>query len=217
MSNPATDLFSFHTIEGLVRDLRQAGRDMRRSAGFTAVAVASLAVGIGAATATFAATEAVMLRPLRVDNPERLVAFTTAADNGWATWSYAAFSRWQRIHGLYEVAAASDVRPFRSSRRGDAPADDVPVSLVSHNYFAATGARIRWGRAFTGADAPAPGTGAVAIISDGFWRRRLGGTPDALGKSIELGGVRFLVIGVAESGFTGHSTPSAIPSTSGSR
>ncbi len=70
---------------------------MRRSAGFTAIAVASLAVGIGAATATFAVTEAVMLRPLPVRNPERLVAFTTAADSGWATWSYAAFARWQRL------------------------------------------------------------------------------------------------------------------------
>ena len=72
------DLFSFHPIEDLVRDLRYAGREMRRSAGFTAIAVASLAVGIGAATATFAVTEAVMLRRLPVRNPERLVAFTTA-------------------------------------------------------------------------------------------------------------------------------------------
>src|SRR3954470_21192109 len=88
LANPAVfqdasrDLFSFRPIEDLVRDLRYAGREMRRSAGFTVIAVGSLAVGIGAATATFAVTEAVMLRPLPVRHPERLVAFTTAAEGG---------------------------------------------------------------------------------------------------------------------------------------
>ena len=202
------DVFSFHTIEDLVRDLRYAGREMRRSVGFTAIAVASLAVGIGAATATFAVTEAVMLRPLTVRNPARLVAFTTAADSGWATWSYAAFARWQRLPasgGLYEVAAASDVRPFRSARGSGESPEEVPVSLVSHNYFDAIGARVVLGRPFAARDAAAPGTGAVAIVSDGFWRRRFGGAPDVLARTIELGGVQFAVVGVAESGFTGLS------------
>src|SRR4029453_4831166 len=84
------DLFSFHLLEDLVRDLRYAGREMRRSAGFTAIAVSSLAVGIGAATATFAVTEAVMLRPLPVRSPERLTAFTTADDSGWGRGVYGA-------------------------------------------------------------------------------------------------------------------------------
>ena len=179
---------------------------MRRSAGFTAIAVASLAVGIGAATATFAVTEAVMLRSLAVRAPERLVAFSTEADSGWATWSYAAFARWQGASGgLYEAAAASDVRPLRSSRGSGEPSDDVRVSLVSHNYFDTIGARVVVGRPFAASDAAAPGTGAVAIVSNGFWRRRFGGSPDVLAKTFELGGVQFAVIGVAESQFTGHS------------
>ena len=202
------DLFSFRLIEDLIRDLRHAGREMRRSAGFTAIAVASLAVGIGAATATFAVTEAVMLRPLTVRSPAGLLAFTTAADGGWATWSYAALARWQRLPasgGLYEVAGASDVRPFRSARGSGEPPEEVRVSLVSHNYFHASGARVVLGRPFNGRDAAGPGTGAVAIVSDGFWRRRFGGAPDVLARTIELGGVRFAVLGVAESGFTGLS------------
>jgi predicted permease len=179
---------------------------MRRSAGFTVIAVASLAVGIGAATATFAVTEAVILRPLPVRNPERLVAFTTAADSGWATWSYAAFARWRRNSGgLYEAAAASEVRPFRSARGSGEPPEKVPVSLVSDNYFDAIGARVVFGRPFVPSDAATPGTGAVAIVSDGFWRRRFGGAPDVLAKTIELVGVQFAVVGVAEPGFTGHS------------
>jgi predicted permease len=200
------DLFPFHSIDDLVRDLRYAGREIRRSVGFTAIAVASLAVGIGAATATFAVTEAVMLRQLQVRNPERLIAFTTAADGGWSTWSYAAFARWQRASGdLYEAAAASDVRPFRLAHGSGEPREDVSVSLVSANYFDAIGARVVFGRPFAPSDAAAPGTGAVAVVSDGFWRRRFAGAPDVLAKTIEFGGVHFAVVGVAEAGFTGHS------------
>jgi predicted permease len=200
------DLFSLRLIEDLVRDLRYTGREMRRSVGFTAIAVSSLAVGIGAATATFAVTEAVMLRPLSVRHPERLVAFSAAADDGWRMWSYAAFVRWQRASGgLYSAAAASDVRSFRSPRDGAQPSEDVPVSLISHNYFDVIGARVVFGRPFAASDVASPGTGAVAIVSDGFWRRRFGGAPDILGRTIELGGVQFAIIGVAESGFRGHS------------
>lgn len=200
------DLFSLHLIEDLVRDLRYAGREMRRSAGFTAIAVSSLAVGIGAATATFAVTEAVMLRPLPVRSPERLIAFTTAADRDWRTWSYATFARWRRASGdLYEAAAASDVRMIASRPSGGQPLEDVPVSLVSDNYFDVIGARVVFGRPFAASDATSPGTGGVAIISDGFWRRRFGGTSDVLAKTIELRGAQFAVIGVTESGFTGHS------------
>jgi predicted permease len=200
------ELFSFQLIADLARDVRYTGREMRRSAGFTAIAVASLAIGIGAATATFAVIEAVLLRPLPVRNPERLIAFTTAAEGGWATWSYAAFTRWQRASGgLYEAAAASDVRSFRSTRGGSAPPEEVSVSLVSDNYFDAIGAPVVFGRPFVASDAATPGAGAVAIVSDGYWRRRFGGRPDVLANTIALDGVQFAVIGVAESRFTGHS------------
>jgi len=200
------DLFSFHLLEDLGRDLRYARREMRRSAGFTTIAVSSLAVGIGAATATFAVTEAVMLRPLPVRGPERLIAFTTAADRDWRTWSYATFARWRRASGdLYEAAAASDVRMMASPPSGGQPLEDVPVSLVSDNYFDVIGARVVFGRPFAASDMTSPGTGAVAIISDGFWRRRFGGTSDVLAKTIELRGVQFAVVGVTASGFTGHS------------
>ena len=120
--------------------------------------------------------------------------------------SYAAFARWQRASGgLYEAAAASDVRPFRSAHGSGEPPEEVPVSLVSANYFDAIGSRVVFGRPFATSDAASPGTGAVAIVSNGFWRRRFGGAPDVLAKTLELGGVQFAVVGVAESGFTGHS------------
>jgi len=193
-------------MQDFIRDLRYAARGMRRAAGFTAIAVASLGIGIGAATATFAVTEAVMLRPLPVRHAERLVGFTTAAESGWHTWSYAAFVRWRReSHGLYDAAAASEVRRMRSAHRDAAPPEEVAVSLVSDNYFDVIGARVALGRPFTPRDAAAPGAGTVAIVSDGFWRRRFGAAPDILTKTIEVGGVQLAIVGVAEPGFTGHS------------
>lgn len=81
----------------------------------------------------------------------------------------------------------------------------MSVSLVSDNYFDTIGARVVFGRPFAASDVAVAGTAAVAIVSDGFWRRRFGGAPDALAKTIELGGIQFAVIGVAEPGFTGHS------------
>ena len=107
---------------------------MRRSAGFTAIAVGSLAVGIGAATATFAVTEAVMLRPLPVRSPDAWSRSPLRLMAAGRTWSYAAFARWQRLPAQ-EVSTrwrpASDVRPFRSARGSGEPPEEVRVSLVS--------------------------------------------------------------------------------------
>jgi hypothetical protein len=89
------DLFSFRAVEELARDLRYTAREARRSLSFTGIAVGSLAIGIGAATATFAVIDAVMLRSLPVRAPERLVAFSTAGDSAWTRWSYAVFARWR--------------------------------------------------------------------------------------------------------------------------
>ena len=86
------DLFSFRLLEDFVQDVRYAVREMRRSAGFTSIAVLSLAVGIGAVTATFTVVDAFMLRGLPVHDPERLVAFSTSGSRDWGRWPYAAFS-----------------------------------------------------------------------------------------------------------------------------
>jgi predicted permease len=200
------DLFSFRPAEELARDLRYAAREARRSASFTCMAVGSLAIGIGAATATFAVIDAVMLRPLPVRAPERLIAFSTASDKAWTYWSHAAFVRWRHVPAdLYAVAASSDVVALNMPSNGSAPSDDVRVALVSDNYFPVVGADIVLGRGFAAADAAARGSADVAIISDGFWRRRFSAAPDVLTKTIELGGGQYAIVGVARRGFVGHS------------
>ena len=199
-------MFSIRMLDGLVQDLRYAGREMRRSAGFTCIAVLSLAVGIGAVTATFAVVDAFMLRGLPVREPERLIAFSTSGSPAWATWPYASFVRWRDSpDARFEVAASTDVRPHEVPLRGSDRPGEVRVSLVSGNYFQVMGADVALGRAIGDADAPAPGAAAVAVISEAFWDRWFGRAPDVLSKRIDLQGVSYEVVGVARKGFTGHS------------
>jgi len=104
------DLFSFRLLEDLVQDLRYAARELRRSVGFTCVAVASLAIGIGAITTAFTVVDAFMLRGLPVRDPERLVALSSASSSTWGSWTYTMFSLWRdSSDGLFEVAASFDL------------------------------------------------------------------------------------------------------------
>jgi predicted permease len=179
---------------------------MRRSAAFTCVSVLSLAFGIGAVTATFVVIDAFMLRGLPVRDPGRLVAFSTSDNSTWGRWPYAAFTRWRSSPDApFEAAAASDGRSFDLQRRGsDVPAD-IRVSLVSANYFQVLGAGIALGRAPTDRETAASGSAALAVISDAFWERWFGRTPDVLAQTVELHGVTYQVVGVAQKGFVGHS------------
>ena len=199
------DLFSFRVLEDLAGDLRYAMREMRRSAGFTCVAASSLAMGIGAVTAAFAVIDVFMLRGLPVRDPERLVAFSTGDSPAWGTWPYASFTHWRNSPDrLFEVAAASDVRPYDVPLRGTEKPGEVRVTLVSGNYFQVMGADVALGRALTDADSPAPGAAPAAVISDAFWERWFGRNPDVLSKTIDLRGFSYEVVGVAQEGFTGH-------------
>ena len=199
------DLFSFRLIEDLVQDLRYAVRELRRTVGFTCIAVGSLAVGIGAVTTAFAIVDAFMLRGLPVRAPDRLVAFSTADSAVWESWSYAAFTRWQAAAAsMVDVAAASDTREARPrSNVGDA-VEATRVTLVSPNYFRVMGVDLAVGRPFVDGESQ-----PVAVISDAFWARSFGRTPDILSKTVDLNGVAYDVIGVAPRRFAGHSVAHA--------
>ncbi len=200
------ELFAFRLLEEVIQDLRYAARELRRSVGFTCIAVVSLAVGIGATTTAFAVFDAFMLRGLPVRDPDRLVALSTAAQSTWGSWTYVVFARWRdSSDGLFEVAASTDVESHDARLAGNDKPGDVRVSLVSGNYFQVMGVDTALGRALSDNDAAAPGAAAVAVISDAFWKRWFGGTPDVLAKTIDLHGVSYEVVGVARKGFTGHS------------
>jgi hypothetical protein len=164
------DLFSFRLVEELIQDLRYAVREMRRSAGFTCIAVLSLAVAIGAVTATFTLVDAFMLRVLRVHDPERLVVFSTGDSPAWAAWPYASFAQWRSSpDALFEAAASSDVSAHEVPLPAGGKPGEVRVSLVSAHYFRVMGADIELGRSFSHAviavRTAGPPADAAAVIS----------------------------------------------------
>jgi predicted permease len=206
--NPASiqeashDLFAFRPLEDLGRDLVYAVRETRRQAAFTCVAVLSLAVGLAAAIASFTIVDGTMLRTLPVRLPQRLVAFSLEGRADWPRWSYAMFRRWQLVSDrLVDVAASADTVEIEARING-APPLNTRVGLVSANYFEVLGADLALGRGIDPSDADE--RRAVAVVSDAFWRQRLGASAEALRGSIELRGAHFDVIGVTRRGFTGH-------------
>ena len=190
-------------MSDLLADLRQALRGLRRSPGFTFAAVVTLAVGIGANTAIFALLDRLLLRPLPVEAPERLVQVVTdRGENG--------------INYNLSLPAVDALRAQTATFAGVLASTSLPLGLggpdgstritgagVSGDYFSVLGLRPAVGRWFA-ADEAVPGRpGLVAIVSHGFWVRSLGADPQALGREIRLHDRPFTVIGVAPPGFEG--------------
>ena len=200
------DLFAFRALEDLARDFRYVLHEMRRRPGFTAVALFSLAIGIGAVASSFSIIDAFLLRGLPVRQPARLVAFATTESRSWGGWPYAAFTRWRDSpDSRFDVAASSDVTPVDVSLGGSPAPLSVRLSLVSGNYFQVMGVQMALGRPMTPADDAAPRAGGIAVISDGAWARWFGRQRDAVGRTIALHGVTYHIVGVVTPGFAGHS------------
>jgi putative ABC transport system permease protein len=184
-----------------LRDVSHAIRNLRRSPGFTAVVVLTLAVGIGANTAIFSIVRAVLLRPLAYPEPGRLVRITSelrgfgATDTGVAPQEL--FDYQSRTDLFTGVAGLLPVSANVTS--GDVP-DRVDMLLVSWNYFSILGVPPALGRIF-GPEDDTPGVANLAVVSDGYWRRRLGADPRAVGRTIVIDGDGVELVGVMPAGF----------------
>jgi putative ABC transport system permease protein len=183
----------------LLQDLRYAVRMLARSPGFTAVAIATLALGIGANTAIFSAINAVLLRPLPYAEASRIVipwaTNPKAAAMGYPELppTYNDVTEWRSRSQSFESVAAC--RPEdRTLTDGDTP-ERVGGAVVTHDFFSLFGVAPRLGRAFT-KEEDSPGRNQVAVISSGLWQRRYGGDRAIVGQTITLGGVRYTVVGV---------------------
>jgi len=169
-------------LEALLQDLRYGLRAMRRSRGFTAVAVLSMALGIGANAAIFSLVHAVLLRNLPVAEPEKLVVLQP--QRGGRPWfvsypMYRALS--ERQQAFAGMLATSGQGQKRVTLDGAARQPDwVRTSLVSGNYFAVLGVEAHVGRTFTAAEEP------LAVISYGFWEREYGLDPGVLGRTVRV-------------------------------
>src|SRR4030095_9616863 len=181
-------------MDTVVQDVRHALRLLRNSPGFTIAAVAALALGIGANTAIFSVLNAVVLKPLPYPDPERLVMFLNVSPQGsGGASSPTKFNVWRR-----QTAAFQDVSAYRFSVvniTGDADPEQVSAGYVSADFFRLFGAAPILGRTFS-AEEDRPAGGFTVVLGNGFWRRRFGGDPNAVGKSILFNGQPHEILGV---------------------
>jgi predicted permease len=181
-------------MDTFVQDLRHALRLLRSSPGFTFAAVTALALGIGANTAIFSVLNTVILKPLPYPDPERLVMFLNVSPQGsGGAASPTKFNVWRR-----QTAAFEDVSAYRFSVvniTGDANPEQVSAGYVSADFFRLFGAVPIYGRTFS-PEEDRPGGGFTVVLGNGFWRRRFGGDPGVIGRTVLFNGQAHEIIGV---------------------
>jgi len=182
----------------LWQDIRYGARMLLKSPGFSIVAVCALALGIGANTAIFSVVNAVLLKSLPFENPERIMRFYNGTTNDTASMSYPDFQDYaNRAQTLQHVAAYSTIGTTLTT--GDEP-ERVRGANVSASLFPLLGARAAQGRVFT-AEEDKDGAPPVVVISHELWLRRFGGAPGIVGQHIPLGMGSKTIIGVMRPGF----------------
>jgi predicted permease len=185
------DRRSLPVLETLFQDMRFGGRNLRKNSGFTAVAVLTLALGIGANTAIFSLVNGVLLRPLPFLKPDRLAGLTTYYPKG-------------PLVVMREQSRTMDIAGNTDSTEFNLTGVDAPLRLtgtsVSANWFSVLGAHTAMGRTFQEGE-DQPGKDAVVILSHSLWQRQFGGDPNILGRSILLDGMDRQVVGVLPNDF----------------
>ena len=190
----------------MLNDLQFALRTLRKSPLFTAVAVFSLALGIGANTAIFTLLDQILLRLLPVKDPKQLVLLSMKGFHYGSNWGMNAISypMYQDFSENNTVFSGMFCRfPFRVSLGFDGHTERTAAELVSGSYFPALGVGAALGRTFTPDDDRVPDGHPLMVLSYGYWKTRFSGDPGILGKTLVLNGHNFTVIGVAERGFEG--------------
>jgi predicted permease len=213
MSTRAGNMVS-GTLETLLRDTQYALRLLKKSPGFTGVAVLTLGIGIGLNTTVFTAYDAVALRLLPIKDPGGVVRLTRWHQRGARSSDFTAGEfRFAGAHtdAFDGVAAASTpIRVPAQEHLGD-NMELAQVQLVSGNYFQMLGVAPASGRAFLAEEDGALGAHPVAVISNRFWQRRFVKDPAALGKTFLLNGVAFTIVGIAPESFAGTGSPPVVP------
>ena len=186
-------------IAALGQDFRYALRLLRKSPGFTAVAVITLALGIGANTATFSVVEGVVLAPLHYRDPNRLVMVWENNPRFPRVWdSYPNIQDWQRSAQSFQQMAA--FREQQVDLTSPGTPSHLKASQITSGFFSTLGTELALGREFSPQENQAGGA-PVVVISQHLWRERFGRSSAVLGTSITLDGVNYSVVGVAPSGF----------------
>ena len=185
-------------LENCRQDFHHGVRLLIRNPGFSAVAILTLGLGIGVNTAIFSVVEGLLLKPLPYHDPERLVVPATIfqrlkTDRG--SVAYADILDWKAQAELFEAVSAFN--GISTDVTGGEEPERVQGLAVDEDYFRVMGCPLLFGRPFTAAESR-PGADGEAVLAYGFWMRRFGGDPHAVGSRIEMSGVPFTVIGIAQ-------------------
>jgi putative ABC transport system permease protein len=188
-------------MQNLFQDLRYALRQLRKNPGFTAVAVLTLALGLGANSAIFSVVDAVLLRPLPFHAPSRLVVVrpTEPGRRDDIGVSYPTFLDWRARNHVFEGLSVFREDDFTLTGRGE-PAH-LTGAVVSANLFSVLGVSPALGRDFIPEEDQPIGSGLPIMLSHSLWQNRFGSNPKIVGQSLTLGGQTFAVVGVMPLGF----------------
>jgi predicted permease len=219
------EMWIFRRVEELIQDVRYALRQMRRSPGFTAVAILTLALGVGANTAIFSLVNNIMLRKLPVQHSEQLFLLNwTSKGQGFFVWNgYASYAGCDTLDPGTGNSNCSFSYPIFDNFRSHAPYFDgvaamggdtnvhldwggkvvtADAQLVSGEYFATLGVNPLLGRTITSMD-DRPGVEPVAVLHFDYWQNHFGGDASVIGKTMGVNGAAFTIIGVTPSEFYG--------------
>ena len=188
-------------MSGLIKDVRYGVRSLWKRPGFTAIAVITLALGIGANTAIFSVVNAVLLKPLPFNEPERLVwVWDTQPQLATTPTSLPDFLGWKQQNQSFDHLAA-----FQSGKMfldaGDGITTDTQLGLVTPELFSVFHVNPILGRTFT-SEETLPGRFRVAVLSHSIWQSRFGSDPTVSGRTIQLNGAAYTIIGVMQPGFS---------------
>jgi putative ABC transport system permease protein len=198
-------------MQRLLQDVRYALRMLRANPGFTAVAILTLALGIGANTAIFSLTDQVLLRTLPIQRPEELVVLHAPGSNPGHTWSdgddsgmfsFPMYKDLLEHNSVFSGLLARYPESISVAAKGQT-AERSNGELVSGNYFDVLGVTPALGRVFRPEDETAAGANPVAVLTYGYWTRRFGGDTGILNKELIVNGTALTVVGVTRAGFTG--------------
>ena len=200
-------------METLFQDIRYGVRMLRKSPGFTTVAVITLALGIGANTAIFTVVNALLLKMLPVSHPEQLVvvgdpSIPNNRSNGTPRtdiFSYPLYKELRDHNSAFTglCAAATDHHIELDAGHGESSPERITGRMLSGNYFSVLGLNPSAGRLLSDSDDAADNANPVVVLGYGFWQRKFAMSPSIIGTDIRLNGFPFTVIGVAPAGFDG--------------
>lgn len=182
-------------LEDFLQDLRYAARQLRKSPGFTAVVVITLALGIGLNSALFSIIDTVLLHPIPWPHPSELVCVDASKPNfETGSISYPNFRDWQREN--HSLRALAIFRATSFTLTGSGNAEQIRGDYLSSDFFSLLGVKPVLGRLFAPGEDEI-GRGPIAVIGAGMWARKFGARPDVIGKTLNLDGRAYAIVGVA--------------------